>query len=57
MSEMTKLPDETKETMMEVLRHAASQNRAVIEFTKDDGELHAKELTDHVTELEDIVNE
>jgi len=54
---MVDLPDETKETMMEVLRHAASQDRAVIEFTKDDGELHAKELTDHVSELEDIVNE
>lgn len=54
---MVDLPDETKETLMEVLQHAASQDRAVIEFTKDGGELHAKELTDHVSELENIVNE
>lgn len=54
---MTDLPDETKETLMEVLRHAASEEKAVIEFTKTDGTLYAKEITDHVSELEAIVNE
>ncbi len=54
---MTDLPDETKETLMNVLSHAASMDRSVIEFTTTDGELYATEITDHVAELEEIVNE
>lgn len=49
---MTDLPDETKETLMQVLSHAASQEKAIIEFTKTDDTLHAKEITEHVVELE-----
>jgi hypothetical protein len=49
---MTELPDETKEELMSVLRHAAAAERSVIEFTTEDGELHAMDITDHVKELE-----
>lgn len=51
---MTDLPDETKETILDVLGHAASQDRAVIEFTKTDDTLYASEITEHVAELEDM---
>lgn len=54
---MTELPEETKQKLTEVLSHAASQNRAVIEFKKEDDALYASEITEHVAELEDIVNE
>lgn len=54
---MTDLPEKTKETLMDVLSHAASQDRSVIEFTKTDDTLHAKEITEHVAELEEIVND
>lgn len=54
---MTDLPPETKETLLEVLSHAVSQEKAVIEFTTTDGTLYAKEITDHVDELEDYVND
>lgn len=50
------LPDETKETLMSVLQRAASQDKAVIEFEKTDGELYATEITEHVAELEEMVN-
>jgi len=49
---MVGLPDETKETLMEVLSHAASNEQTVIEFTREDGSLYAKEITDHVNQLE-----
>lgn len=49
---MTELPDETKETLMEVLQHAASQESAVIEFSVSDGTLYATEITEHVARLE-----
>jgi hypothetical protein len=51
------VPDETKETLLSILSHAASQDRSVIEFTTDDGTVHAKEITNHVEKLEDIVND
>jgi len=54
---MTELSDQMKDTLTGVLSHAASQDRAVIEFTKSDGTLYASEITDHVAELEEIVNE
>lgn len=54
---MIELPDETKDTLMTVLRHAASQERAVVEFTQTDGSLYAKEITDHVEEMEEIIND
>jgi hypothetical protein len=50
---MTALPDETKATLLEVLSHAASQDRAVIEFQKKDDSLHAAEITEHVNRLEE----
>lgn len=53
---MTDLPDETKETLIEVLSHAAGNDRSVIEFTTNDGTLYASEITDHVEELEKIAN-
>jgi hypothetical protein len=48
------LSDEAKETLTNVLQHAASQDKAVIEFTKTDGELYAKEITEHVAVLEEM---
>lgn len=51
---MTKLPNETKEKLMEVLSHAASQEKAVIEFVKEDDTLYAMEITKHVAELEEM---
>ena len=54
---MTTLSDEAKETLTEVLQHAASKEKSVIEFTNDDGVLRAKEITERVEELEEIVNE
>lgn len=51
------VPDETKETLLSILSHAASQDRSVIEFTRTDGEMHAKDITEHVKELEEIVND
>lgn len=51
------LPDETKDTLLTVLQHASSKDRSVIEFTTNDGELFAKEITEHVSELEDSVND
>jgi hypothetical protein len=47
------LPDETKDVLMDILRRAASQDRAVIEFKTRDGELHAMDITEHVEVLED----
>jgi hypothetical protein len=47
------LPPETKDILMDILRRAASQDRAVIEFKKRDGELHAMDITEHVAVLED----
>lgn len=50
---MTGLPDETKEALTSVLQHAAgNEERCVIEFTTDDGELYAADITNHVNELE-----
>jgi hypothetical protein len=54
---MVDLPDETKDTLLSVLSHAAANERAVVEFTNEDGTLYAKDITDHVAELENIVNE
>ncbi len=54
---MTDLPKETKAKLIEVLSHAASQDRSVIEFERKDGALYAAEITEHVAELEDMVNE
>jgi len=51
------VPDETKETLLSILSHAASQDRSVIEFKRVDGEIHAQEITDHVAKLEEIVND
>lgn len=50
---MTELPDKTKDELMQVLSHAASQDRAVIEFHEEDGSLHAAEITEHVERLEE----
>lgn len=47
------LPQETKDVLMDILQKAASQDRAVIEFKKRDGELHAMEITEHVEVLEE----
>lgn len=47
------LPQETKDVLMDILQRAASQDRAVIEFQKTDGELHAMDITDHVETLEE----
>lgn len=49
---MTELSDSAKETLTEVLQHAASKDKSVIEFTNDDGVLRAKEITEHVEVLE-----
>lgn len=38
---------------MEVLSHAAGNDKAVIEFTTTDGTLYASEITEHVQRLED----
>lgn len=50
---MTDLPDDTKETFMEVLQHASAEGKAVIEFHVEDNTLHAAEITEHVARLED----
>lgn len=47
------LPQETKDTLLHVLSKAASQERTVIEFTLNDGELFGKEITKHVAALEE----
>lgn len=52
MADKVNLPDETKKTLLSIMRHAASKDRAVVEFTTDDGSLNAKEITDHVEVLE-----
>jgi len=54
---MTRLPEETKDKLMEVLSHAASQEKAVIEFTRTDDTLYATEITEHVNEMEEMVND
>ena len=54
---MTKLSEEVKETLLEVLQHAASKDKSVIEFTNDDGVLRAKEITEHVEILENEQSE
>lgn len=46
------LPDDTKETLVGILEHAASNERAVIEFQKEDGQLIAADITEHVAALE-----
>jgi hypothetical protein len=46
------LSDEVKETLMNVLRHAASEDRSVIEFRSDGENLTAAEITKHVETLE-----
>ena len=52
MTTVVDLPEETKDTLLQVLKHAAGNERAVIEFQKNDGELFAMEITEHVEELE-----
>lgn len=52
MTDTVNLPDETKETLMAIMKHAASKDRTVIEFTVDDGALNAKEISEHVEVLE-----
>lgn len=54
MTETTKLPQETKETLLDILKRAATQDRAIIEFQKNDGELHAADITEHVDRLEEM---
>lgn len=47
-----------KETLLNILRHAASKDRTIVEFTREDGELkYAKEITEHVEALEDQVGD
>jgi hypothetical protein len=46
------LSDDVKDTIMSVLRHAASQDRSVIEFRSDGENLTAAEITEHVETLE-----
>lgn len=52
MTESVDLPDETKETLMAIMKHAASKDRTVVEFTVDEGALNAKEITEHIEVLE-----
>ena len=52
MSDTVSLPDETKETLLNILQVAASRERTVVEFRTEDGELSAIEITDHVETLE-----
>lgn len=52
MAEKVDLPDETKETLLSIMRHAASKDRTVVEFAVDEGALNAKEITEHVEVLE-----
>lgn len=52
MADKVDLPDDTKETLMAIMKHAASKDRTVIEFTVDDGALNAKEITEHLEVLE-----
>jgi len=40
------------ESVRDVLKHAASQKRCVIEFEVVDGQLIAKDITEHVEVLE-----
>lgn len=43
-----------RETLVEVLTHARSQPRCIIEFTtNDDGETTIAEITEHVEKLEE----
>lgn len=51
------LPQQTKDTLLDVLSKAAGQERSVIEFTLNDGELYGKEITEHVEILEENQNE
>lgn len=52
MTDKVDLPEETKETLLSIMRHAASKDRTVVEFTVDDGALNAKEITEHLEVLE-----
>lgn len=54
---MPELADSAKEKLAEILAHVASQERTVVEFEQVDGTLYASDITNHVDELEAIVNE
>lgn len=57
------LPPTVKQNLTEILSHAASQERTVIEFRTTETEQgarhlsHALDITDHVEELEDAADE
>lgn len=57
MPDSVEVPEATKKTLMNVLKHAASEEKAVIEFQNDGGELYATEITEHVEKLEEMMNE
>jgi hypothetical protein len=46
------LPEETKEKLREILQYAASNDHCVVEFKREDGQLYASDITDHLNELE-----
>ena len=57
------LPPNVKQTLSQILAHAASQDRTVIELQTGETAsgrrhfTHALEITDHVAEMEDQLNE